>query len=107
MPLFKRSPFPLAEPPKDLEPRELIFQVRFTKEIFRDYKYPFLFVFYLFCLFLLLFVFGCILVFTLIALFSVFEKGNEFNENNTISFSFLSLFSFLPVPSVSMLNMDQ
>lgn len=41
MPLLKRKPFPLAEPPKDLDPHELLFQVRFTKEIFRDYKYPF------------------------------------------------------------------
>ncbi|XP_015879710.2 uncharacterized protein LOC107415821 [Ziziphus jujuba] len=37
MPLLRRKPFPLAEPPKDLEPRELVYQVRFTKEIFRDY----------------------------------------------------------------------
>ncbi|KAF3444212.1 hypothetical protein FNV43_RR13902 [Rhamnella rubrinervis] len=37
MPLLKRKPFPLAESPKDLEPRELVYQVRFTKEIFRDY----------------------------------------------------------------------
>lgn len=41
MPFLKRKPFPLAEPPEDLEPRELVFQVRFTKEIFRDYQYPF------------------------------------------------------------------
>lgn len=40
MPFLKRKPFPLAEPPKDLEPRELVYQVRFTKEIFRDYQYP-------------------------------------------------------------------
>ncbi|XP_017979722.1 PREDICTED: DDT domain-containing protein DDB_G0282237 isoform X2 [Theobroma cacao] len=37
MPFFKRKPFGLAEPPKDLEPYELVYQVRFTKEIFRDY----------------------------------------------------------------------
>ncbi|XP_059433275.1 uncharacterized protein LOC132166474 isoform X3 [Corylus avellana] len=37
MPLLKRKPFSLAEPPKDLEPHELVYQVRFTKEIFRDY----------------------------------------------------------------------
>lgn len=37
MPLLKRKPFSLAEPPKDLEPHELLYQVRFTKEIFRDY----------------------------------------------------------------------
>ncbi|XP_028770535.1 DDT domain-containing protein DDB_G0282237 [Neltuma alba] len=37
MPLLKRKPFVLAEPPKDLEPHELVHQVRFTKEIFRDY----------------------------------------------------------------------
>ncbi|WRX10434.1 WSTF/Acf1/Cbp146 - like 1, partial [Theobroma cacao] len=40
MPFFKRKPFGLAEPPKDLEPYELVYQVRFTKEIFRDYQYP-------------------------------------------------------------------
>ncbi|XP_062083725.1 uncharacterized protein LOC133790203 [Humulus lupulus] len=38
MPLLKRTPFSLAESPKDLEPKELIFQIRFTKEIFRDYN---------------------------------------------------------------------
>ncbi|KAL5566356.1 hypothetical protein UlMin_029520 [Ulmus minor] len=37
MPLLKRTPFSLAEPPKDLEPHELVYQIRFTKEIFRDY----------------------------------------------------------------------
>ncbi|TYI30989.1 hypothetical protein ES332_A05G422800v1 [Gossypium tomentosum] len=38
MPLFKRKPFDLAKPPEDLEPSELVYQVRFTKEIFRDYQ---------------------------------------------------------------------
>ncbi|XVE83512.1 hypothetical protein DITRI_Ditri16bG0093500 [Diplodiscus trichospermus] len=38
MPLFKRKPFGLAEPPEDLESNELVYQVRFTKEIFRDYQ---------------------------------------------------------------------
>ncbi|CAK9161959.1 unnamed protein product [Ilex paraguariensis] len=37
MPLYKRKTFPLSERPKDLNPQELVFQVRFTKEIFRDY----------------------------------------------------------------------
>ncbi|KAI9114367.1 hypothetical protein K1719_014595 [Acacia pycnantha] len=37
MPLLKRKPFVLAEPPKDLEPHVLVHQVRFTKEIFRYY----------------------------------------------------------------------
>lgn len=41
MPLYKRTPFLLAEPPKDLEPHEQVYQIRFTKEIFRDYEYPF------------------------------------------------------------------
>lgn len=40
MPLFKRTAFFLLDPPKDLDPKEKVFQVRFTKEIFRDYKYP-------------------------------------------------------------------
>ncbi|MBA0781301.1 hypothetical protein Gotri_002238 [Gossypium trilobum] len=40
MPLFKRKPFDLAKPPEDLEPSDLVYQVRFTKEIFRDYQYP-------------------------------------------------------------------
>ena len=40
MPLLKRKPFTLAEPPKDLKPHELVYQVRYTKEIFRDYQYP-------------------------------------------------------------------
>jgi len=39
MPLLRRKPFALAEPPNDLEPCERLFQIRFTKEIFRDYKY--------------------------------------------------------------------
>ncbi|KAK1267293.1 hypothetical protein QJS04_geneDACA009058 [Acorus gramineus] len=38
MPLFKRKPFSLAVPPDDLDPNELVYQVRFTKEIFRDYR---------------------------------------------------------------------
>ncbi|KAL9225530.1 hypothetical protein vseg_001439 [Gypsophila vaccaria] len=38
MPLLKRKPFSLLEPPNDLDPRELVFQIRFTKEIFRDYQ---------------------------------------------------------------------
>ncbi|XP_061374436.1 uncharacterized protein LOC133316671 [Gastrolobium bilobum] len=37
MPLLRRKPFALAEPPKDLEPTETVYQIRFTKEIFRDY----------------------------------------------------------------------
>lgn len=37
MPLCKRKPFPLVERPKDLKPQELVFLVRLTKEIFRDY----------------------------------------------------------------------
>ncbi|CAN1787499.1 Bromodomain adjacent to zinc finger domain protein 1A [Linum perenne] len=37
MPLLKKTPFPLAESPQDLEPEDLVYQVRFTKEIFRDY----------------------------------------------------------------------
>ncbi|XP_038900334.1 DDT domain-containing protein DDB_G0282237 isoform X2 [Benincasa hispida] len=38
MPLLKRKPFPLADSPKDLEDHELVYQVRFTKEIFRNYN---------------------------------------------------------------------
>lgn len=62
MPLFKRKTFPLAELPNDLEPHELVYQVRFTEEIFRGYEYPF-FSFeslWFFCLvfFLLFFFFG-------------------------------------------------
>ncbi|KAL6885853.1 hypothetical protein ACP4OV_010114 [Aristida adscensionis] len=38
MPLLKRTPFFLLEPPKNLDPNEKVFQVRFTKEIFRDYN---------------------------------------------------------------------
>ncbi|RAL45536.1 hypothetical protein DM860_016028 [Cuscuta australis] len=37
MPLYKRKPFALLEKPTDLNPNEEVFQVRFTKEIFRDY----------------------------------------------------------------------
>ncbi|XP_058097720.1 uncharacterized protein LOC131242836 [Magnolia sinica] len=38
MPLLKRKPFPQVQPPQDLNPDEPVFQVRFTKEIFRDYQ---------------------------------------------------------------------
>ncbi|KAL7597994.1 hypothetical protein Lser_V15G23155 [Lactuca serriola] len=38
MPLYRRKPFPILEKPDDLKPEELVFQVRFTKEIFRDYR---------------------------------------------------------------------
>ncbi|KAL6551902.1 hypothetical protein OROGR_008056 [Orobanche gracilis] len=38
MPLYKRKPIALVEKPDDLNPTELVFQIRFTKEIFRDYK---------------------------------------------------------------------
>ncbi|KAL5989912.1 hypothetical protein ACLOJK_010807 [Asimina triloba] len=41
MPLLKNKEFVLAEPPEDLQPTERVWQVRFTKEIFRDYEYPF------------------------------------------------------------------
>nr|GEY48930.1 DDT domain-containing protein [Tanacetum cinerariifolium] len=37
MPLHKRKPFSLLERPDDLKPDELVFQIRFTKEIFRNY----------------------------------------------------------------------
>ncbi|KAG9129258.1 hypothetical protein Leryth_006472 [Lithospermum erythrorhizon] len=38
MPLYKRKTFPLSEPAKDLKPQDLVFQIRFTKEIFKDYS---------------------------------------------------------------------
>ncbi|KAJ4761743.1 DDT domain-containing protein [Rhynchospora pubera] len=38
MPLLKRKTFSLLDPPKDLDANESVFQVRFTKEIFRDYQ---------------------------------------------------------------------
>ncbi|XP_026662028.2 DDT domain-containing protein DDB_G0282237-like isoform X2 [Phoenix dactylifera] len=38
MPLYKRKPFSLVESPQHLDPQELVFQVRFTKEIFQDYQ---------------------------------------------------------------------
>ncbi|CAN8236932.1 unnamed protein product [Cochlearia groenlandica] len=38
MPLLKQSSHKLLDPPKDLEPQELVYQVRFTKEIFKDYQ---------------------------------------------------------------------
>ncbi|CAI8619242.1 unnamed protein product [Vicia faba] len=37
MPLLKKKSFALTEPPQDLKPEEHVYQVRFTKEIFRDY----------------------------------------------------------------------
>nr|CAB3484577.1 unnamed protein product [Digitaria exilis] len=38
MPLLKRSTFSLLEPPENFDPNEDVFQIRFTKEIFRDYQ---------------------------------------------------------------------
>lgn len=38
MPLHKRKLFSLSDAPHDLDPNELVYQVRFTKEIFRDYQ---------------------------------------------------------------------
>ncbi|KAG6396274.1 hypothetical protein SASPL_142421 [Salvia splendens] len=38
MPLLKRKPFCLIEKPEELNPNELVFQIRFTKEIFRSYN---------------------------------------------------------------------
>ncbi|KAH0887956.1 hypothetical protein HID58_050385 [Brassica napus] len=38
MPLLKKKPHRLLEPPNGLEPRDLVYQVRLTKEIFRDYQ---------------------------------------------------------------------
>lgn len=40
MPLLKRKPYTLEPPPRDLKPDETVYQVRHTKEIFRDYEYP-------------------------------------------------------------------
>lgn len=37
MPLLKRKPYVLSEPPTDLKPRQHVYQIRFTREIFRDY----------------------------------------------------------------------
>ncbi|CAD5331190.1 unnamed protein product [Arabidopsis thaliana] len=38
MPLLKKKSHKLLEPPKNLEPQELVYQVRLTNEIFRDYQ---------------------------------------------------------------------
>ncbi|KAJ8769191.1 hypothetical protein K2173_000966 [Erythroxylum novogranatense] len=38
MPLLKKRAFTLLEPPKDLDPKDLVYQVRFTKEIFLNYQ---------------------------------------------------------------------
>ncbi|CAK9217867.1 unnamed protein product [Sphagnum troendelagicum] len=38
MPLYKRKLYTLMKPPKDLKLDEQVFQVRFTKEIFREYQ---------------------------------------------------------------------
>lgn len=40
MPLHKKRPFPLVEARQNLDPGELVYQIRFTKEILLDYKYP-------------------------------------------------------------------
>ncbi|XP_027341484.1 DDT domain-containing protein DDB_G0282237-like [Abrus precatorius] len=37
MPILSRKPFALAEPPEDLKLEEHVYQIRFTKEIFREY----------------------------------------------------------------------
>ncbi|KAK3142550.1 hypothetical protein QOZ80_4BG0348030 [Eleusine coracana subsp. coracana] len=38
MPLLKRSPFSFLEPPENLDPNEKVFQISFTREIFRGYQ---------------------------------------------------------------------
>ncbi|CAL9081762.1 unnamed protein product [Musa textilis] len=38
MPLYKKKPLSMSEAPEDLDPHEPVFQVRFTKEVFRDYE---------------------------------------------------------------------
>eukprot|EP00250_Pteridium_aquilinum_P010427 c1937_g1_i1 orf=457-2190(+) len=38
MPLLKRKPYDLSKPPNDLKSKDLVFQVRLTKEIFKDYE---------------------------------------------------------------------
>ncbi|KAG5024172.1 hypothetical protein JHK86_020086 [Glycine max] len=38
MPLIRRKPLALAEPPEDLKQYEPVYQIRFTKEIFQDYQ---------------------------------------------------------------------
>ncbi|KAL3844805.1 hypothetical protein ACJIZ3_002208 [Penstemon smallii] len=38
MPLYKKKPYALVEKPNDLKPQELVFQIRFTNEIFRSYN---------------------------------------------------------------------
>ncbi|KAF8081690.1 hypothetical protein N665_0870s0012 [Sinapis alba] len=38
MPLLKKKSHKLLDPPNGLEPRELVYQVRLTNEIFRDYQ---------------------------------------------------------------------
>ncbi|XP_073154929.1 uncharacterized protein [Henckelia pumila] len=38
MPLYKRKPLALVEKPSDLKNHELVFQIRITKEIFRNYS---------------------------------------------------------------------
>ncbi|KAJ4908630.1 DDT domain-containing protein [Raphanus sativus] len=38
MPLLKKKSHKLLEPPNGLEPRDAVYQVRLTKEIFRDYQ---------------------------------------------------------------------
>jgi hypothetical protein len=38
MPLLKRKPYALSKRPKALEPDEVVFKVRITGEVFRDYE---------------------------------------------------------------------
>lgn len=38
MPLLKRKPFALLDPPNDLDPDQQLWQIRFTKEVFTDYQ---------------------------------------------------------------------
>lgn len=38
MPLLKRKPYDLSKPPNNLKAKDLVFQVRSTKEIFKDYE---------------------------------------------------------------------
>lgn len=81
MPLFDKKPFSLLEPPKDLDSKEKVFKIRFTKEIFRDYEYPFLYdaVTVKFVLFVLEHFFFCPMAVQDFCTFCICrERGNKF-----------------------------
>jgi hypothetical protein len=104
MPLYKRKLYTLMKPPKDLKLDEQVFQVRFTKEIFRQYQYPpppppsfppldcrfFLFFFFFFCCSGFFFVFDSCKLWTFVLVVACCCKRMYHQKNFHFSLNFFA-----------------